>query len=59
MPHLWWALGTTGPLTRTVRDSALVHDVIRGNLTTDRFPCPEPASSLPTLLSLAAQLTGR
>ena len=30
--HLWWALGTTGPLTRTVLDSALVYDVIRGNL---------------------------
>ena len=25
--HLWWALGTVGPLTRTVLDSALVYDV--------------------------------
>ena len=26
-PHLWWALGTAGPLTRSVLDSALVYDV--------------------------------
>ena len=26
-PHLWWALGTAGPLTRTVLDSAIVYDV--------------------------------
>lgn len=26
--HLWWDLGTTGPLTRSVRDAALVYDVI-------------------------------
>lgn len=36
-PHLWWALGTVGPLSRTVLDSALVYDVIRGNVPTDRF----------------------
>ena len=35
--HLWWALGTVGPLSRTVRDSAVVYDVIRGSLPTDRF----------------------
>ena len=35
--HLWWALGTVGPLARTVRDAAIVYDVIRGNLETDRF----------------------
>ncbi|MCZ4498746.1 MAG: Amidase [Marmoricola sp.] len=45
MPHLWWALGTTGPLTRTVLDSALVYDVIRGNLAADRFKAPEPDTS--------------
>ena len=28
-PHLWFALGTAGPLTRSVRDSALVYDAIR------------------------------
>jgi amidase len=45
MPHLWWALGTTGPLTRTVLDSALVYDVIRGNVSGDRFTAPEPSTS--------------
>lgn len=45
MPHLWWGLGTTGPLTRTVLDSALVYDVIRGNLSGDRFTAPEPSTS--------------
>lgn len=45
MAHLWWALGTTGPLTRTVLDSALVYDVIRGNTSTDMFTAPEPSTS--------------
>lgn len=45
MPHLWWALGTVGPLTRTVLDSALVYDVIRGNVASDLFTAPEPATS--------------
>ncbi len=36
-PHLWWGLGTVGPLTRTVLDSALVYDVLRGNLEGDLF----------------------
>lgn len=45
MPHLWWALGTTGPLTRTVLDSALVYDVIRGNVAGDRFQLEEPSTS--------------
>ena len=35
--HLWWALGVVGPLTRSVADSALVYDVVRGNLPSDRF----------------------
>jgi amidase len=35
--HLWWALGTAGPLTRTVLDSAIVYDVIRGHLPVDRW----------------------
>ncbi len=35
--HLWWSLGTVGPLTRTVLDSAIVYDVIRGSTPTDRF----------------------
>jgi amidase len=45
MPHLWWALGTTGPLTRTVLDSALVYDVIRGNVAGDLFTAAEPPTS--------------
>ncbi len=35
--HLWWALGTAGALTRTVLDSAIVNDVIRGHLPGDRW----------------------
>jgi amidase len=45
MPHLWWGLGTTGPLSRTVLDSALVYDVIRGNTAGDMFTAPEPSTS--------------
>ena len=44
-PDLWHALGTIGPLTRTVRDSALIYDVIRGNLASDRYRAHEPATS--------------
>jgi amidase len=44
-PHLWWALGTAGPLTRSVLDSALVYDAIRGNLPGDLFTAPEPPVS--------------
>ncbi len=43
--QLWWALGTAGPLARTVLDSALVYDAIRGNAPTDRFTAPEPPTS--------------
>lgn len=43
-PHLWWALGTAGPLTRTVRDSALIYDVIRGSLDTDLYRAGEVGS---------------
>jgi amidase len=35
--HLWWALGTAGPLTRSVLDSAIVYDVIRGNVAGDLY----------------------
>jgi amidase len=45
MKHLWWALGTTGPLTRSVKDSAIVYDVIRGSSAGDRFRAGEPDSS--------------
>jgi amidase len=44
-PDLWHALGTVGPLTRTVRDSALIYDAIRGGLPSDRYRAHEPAIS--------------
>ena len=44
-PHLWWGLGTAGPLTRSVLDSALVYDVIHGALPGDRFHAVTPAAS--------------
>ena len=43
--HLWWALGTAGPLTRSVVDSALVYDVIHGALPGDRFRADAPETS--------------
>ena len=36
-PHLWWALGTAGPLARSVVDSAMVYDAIRGNVEGDLY----------------------
>lgn len=45
MEHLWFALGTTGPLTRTVLDSAIIYDVIRGNVSGDRYTAEEPDRS--------------
>jgi amidase len=44
-PDLWHALGTVGPLTRSVRDSALIYDAIRGNLPSDRYRAEDPAVS--------------
>jgi amidase len=44
-PHLWWALGVIGPLTRHVLDSAIVYDVIRGCTPADRFHAPDPVLS--------------
>jgi len=45
MEHLWWALGTAGPLSRTVLDSAIVYDVIRGATPNDRYSAPDPATT--------------
>ena len=56
-PHLWWALGTVGPLTRTVLDSALIYDAIRGATSGDRFRADDPESSF--VDAVAAGLTGR
>jgi amidase len=44
MEHLWWGLGTVGPLSRTVLDSATVYDVIRGSLPTDKWKAGEVGS---------------
>ncbi|MFT4126333.1 MAG: amidase [Gordonia sp. (in: high G+C Gram-positive bacteria)] len=49
-PDLWRALGTLGPITRTVADSALLYDVIAGSTPTDRFR----TGSLPGSLADAA-----
>jgi amidase len=45
-PHgdLWFSLGTVGPLSRTVMDSAVVYDVIRGPLDSDRFHARDTGS---------------
>lgn len=45
-PHrdLWRALGVLGVLTRSVADSALLLDVISGNLETDRWRPAPPAA---------------
>lgn len=43
--HLWWSLSTTGPLTRSVRDSALIYDVIHGALPRDRWRAEPPHRS--------------
>lgn len=42
--HLWWSLGVVGPLTRTVLDAAVVHDVVRGSLPGDRWAAGETGS---------------
>ncbi|MEV4123537.1 amidase [Nocardia sp. NPDC049707] len=43
--HLWWSLGVIGPLTRSVLDSAIVYDAIRGATPIDRFHAPDPVQS--------------
>ncbi|MET0999953.1 MAG: amidase, partial [Marmoricola sp.] len=45
MEHLWWSLGTVGPLARSVVDSAIVYDVIRGASESDMFRADEPTMS--------------
>ncbi len=41
-PALWGGLGTIGPITRRVADSALFYDIVRGEVPGDRFRPPEP-----------------
>lgn len=42
-PALWGTLGTVGGLTRSAADAALLYDVLRGTVATDRFHAPQPA----------------
>jgi amidase len=42
--HLWLSLGTLGPLTRSVLDSAIIYDVISGSQPSDLFQAPPPDS---------------
>ena len=42
--HLWFALGTGGPLARSVLDSAIVYDVIRGNMPGDLYTAEDRGS---------------
>jgi amidase len=60
-PHgdLWEALGTVGPLARSVVDSALVYDVIRGNLPGDRFRADDPESPFVEAARLQSALSQR
>jgi amidase len=44
MEHLWWSLGTVGPLARSVLDAALVYDAIRGSQDTDLYRAGETGS---------------
>ena len=53
--HGWWALSTTGPLTRSVRDSAVVYDVLRGTLPVDRWSAREPATSFTAAVGRAVR----
>jgi len=43
-PHLWFALGTAGPLARSVLDSAIVYDAIRGNVAGDLYTAEDRGS---------------
>lgn len=43
-PDGWGALGTIGPLSRSVLDAAIVYDVIRGHLDTDTYRAGETGS---------------
>lgn len=45
-PNLWRSLGTLGPLTRTVADSALIYDVVSGSLPDDSYRADPLGGSL-------------
>ena len=54
-PHLWFALGTCGPLARTVLDSATVYDAIRGNVPGDLYTAEDRG----TFVDAAQRAPGR
>lgn len=54
--HLWYSLGTVGPLTRSVADSALIYDVIGGSMPGDLFQAPP---LMTTFTAAAATPPGR
>lgn len=54
-PSLWGTLGTVGPLTRTVADTALVYDVLRGTTDVDRWSAPDPARSYSSVVHETSQ----
>jgi len=51
--HLWHALGTQGPLARSVRDSALVYDAIRTELPGHELGFATAAATDPPRLRIA------
>ncbi len=53
LPHLWWGMGTVGPLARSVLDSAIVYDVLRGSMDGDLFVAAEPDTSFTRAASTA------
>jgi len=54
-PDLWRALGTLGPLTHTVADTALVYDVLAGTTPTDRFSAPRWGTTLTEAIEAGVQ----
>ena len=58
-PHLWFALGTAGPLTRSVLDSAIVYDVIRGNVPGDLYTAEDRGSFVEAAQTEPGRLTDR
>jgi amidase len=43
-PHFWFALSSAGPLARSVLDSALLYDAIRGNMPGDLYTAEDRGS---------------
>ncbi|MGL4305846.1 MAG: amidase family protein [Mycobacteriaceae bacterium] len=52
---LWRLLGTTGPLTRSVRDCALIYDVISGSTPIDRLTTDQLEGPLADMVDAKAR----